>query len=258
MVKILLDAGHDGKYNQSPVNKEYYESEFNWDMVQRVKRILLDTYEGVQVGTTRSTIKTKLDVYERGTKGKGYDFLLSFHSNATTNETVDRAVVIHQLTASAKEKVFALDLANAIKKQVPLKDNSQIYSKESTLTKGREYYGILRGARDVKCSAFIVEHGFHTNKNCTNQLMKSDVRNKLAIAECEVIANYFNLKKKKQETKVKVLKELPIRQTPSNDGKQVATCPIGVYTIVERSGKWGKLKSGLGWVSCKTGNVQEL
>lgn len=29
-MKICLDAGHYGKYNQSPVNKAYWESEFTW------------------------------------------------------------------------------------------------------------------------------------------------------------------------------------------------------------------------------------
>ena len=34
---VVLDAGHYGKYNQSPVLKSFYESEFNWKMVYYMK-----------------------------------------------------------------------------------------------------------------------------------------------------------------------------------------------------------------------------
>ena len=46
-----------------------------------------------------------------------------------------------------------------------------------------------------------------------------------------------------------------IRKGPGTDYGRVQFCPVGVYTIVEvESGKgstagWGRLKSGIGWVS---------
>ena len=35
---ITIDSGHYGKYNQSPINKSYYESEFNWKMTNYMKK----------------------------------------------------------------------------------------------------------------------------------------------------------------------------------------------------------------------------
>ena len=51
------------------------------------------------------------------------------------------------------------------------------------------------------------------------------------------------------------ISELNIRKGPETDYERVQFIPIGVYTIMEvQSGKgssagWGRLKSGIGWVS---------
>lgn len=51
------------------------------------------------------------------------------------------------------------------------------------------------------------------------------------------------------------IKDLNIRSGPGTDNRRVQFCPPGIYTIVEvRSGKgsssgWGRLKSGIGWLS---------
>ena len=50
------------------------------------------------------------------------------------------------------------------------------------------------------------------------------------------------------------ISDLNIRKGPGTDYARVKFCPVGVYTIVEvKSGKgasaWGRLKSGIGWIS---------
>ena len=50
------------------------------------------------------------------------------------------------------------------------------------------------------------------------------------------------------------ISDLNIRKGPGTDYDRVQYCPPKVYTIVEvKSGKgasaWGKLKSGIGWIS---------
>ncbi len=51
------------------------------------------------------------------------------------------------------------------------------------------------------------------------------------------------------------ISDLNIRKGPGTDYDRVQFIPIGVYTILEvRSGKgssvgWGRLKSGIGWIS---------
>ena len=55
--------------------------------------------------------------------------------------------------------------------------------------------------------------------------------------------------------KVRVsIKDLNIRKGPGTNYASNGFCPVGVYTIIEESDgagatKWGKLKSGAGWIS---------
>ena len=37
-MKICLDAGHYGYYNQSPANKSYYESKMVWKLHLKLKK----------------------------------------------------------------------------------------------------------------------------------------------------------------------------------------------------------------------------
>ena len=57
-MKICLDAGHYGKYNQSPVNKAYWESEMTWKLHLLLKSCL-ESY-GFEVTTTRQEQKRHL------------------------------------------------------------------------------------------------------------------------------------------------------------------------------------------------------
>ena len=64
-IRICLDAGHVGsRYNQSPVVKTYYESAAMWSLHLKLKTALEAL--GFEVVTTRASIDTKMDVYDRG------------------------------------------------------------------------------------------------------------------------------------------------------------------------------------------------
>ena len=82
-IKIMLDAGHYGLYNRSPVVPEYYESVQMWKLKDYLKEELLK-YQDFVVGETREKQEADLEVTRRGRKAEGYDLLLSLHSNAVT------------------------------------------------------------------------------------------------------------------------------------------------------------------------------
>jgi N-acetylmuramoyl-L-alanine amidase len=52
-LKIMIDAGHYGKYNQSPANSKYYESEQMWTLANLLKEEL-SKKSNVVVGVTRT------------------------------------------------------------------------------------------------------------------------------------------------------------------------------------------------------------
>lgn len=191
-IKIMIDAGHYGYQNQSPCDSRYWESKMSWQLhlylADALKRC------GFEVGTTRQTQETDLDVYYRGTKAKGYDLLLSLHSNTATGdnrimEDVDRPVIIRYLNTSASDDAFAQELGDTIKLCIDAKQNTQLYRREGS--RG-EYYGILRGAKAVGCPvAFILEHGFHTCTKTTEYLLDNDNLYYMAEQECKVICNHY-------------------------------------------------------------------
>ena len=215
MIKICLDAGHYGKYNQSPCNKKYYESEAMWRLVEYLKEELL-AYNGVHIITTRSSIDQNPALYNRGQRAKGYDLFISEHSNAVgsgVDNNVDYAVVYRSYKNKNNSDGLGLRLAKAVADTMGTKQNPRTSTCKSE--KGNwEYYGVLRGADDAGCPLFyIVENSFHTNPKSTEWLLKDDNLRKLAQAQAKAIAEYYNLK---------VIPTLPAKAiTPESDPEDI-------------------------------------
>ena len=252
-MKICLDAGHYGNYNQGVV-KSYYEAKVVWDITNLQKKYL-EEYEGVSVVLTRETQTKDLALYDRGAKAKGFDLFISNHSNACDTESVDYPVVIRAVDNKNNAEALAKPLAEVIAKTMGTRDKGRTWTRANS--SGGEYYGVLRGARAVGCKHyFIIEHSFHTNKKACNWLLNKSNLEKLVKAEVEVIAKHYNLKKKHTTTNeqktytVKVNTDtLNIRSGAGTNYPIKGTVKRGdVYTIVETKGNWGKLKSGAGWI----------
>ena len=190
-IKICLDAGHYGKYNQSPAVKSYYESEMTWKLTNLLKAELL-AY-GFEVVLTRSVQTKDLAVYERGKLSKGCNLFLSIHSNAVgsaVNENTDYPAVAVQL--DGKGDKLGLQLADIIRKTMGTKQPGKIFTRRGN---SGEYYGVLRGAADVGTMGMILEHSFHTCTAAASWLSLDANLKKMAVAEAKVIADYYGVKK---------------------------------------------------------------
>ncbi len=199
-IKIMLDAGHYGSYNKSPVYPQYYESKQMWKLHLLLKKHL-ENY-GFDVLQTRSNQAKDLAVTARGKLAKGCDLFLSLHSDASRSATVNRATVFYAYDDWNNASVLAKQLAAAIGGCMGVEGKTKTRKSE----KGDwEYYGVLRGARASGCPLYyIIEHSFHTNKASAAWLMSDSNLDKLAKAEAEVIAAYYGMKKeepKKEEPK---------------------------------------------------------
>ena len=188
-IKIMLDAGHFDKYNRSPVQEDYYESEAMWEFSVLLGSALREY--GFEVSFTRTKQKNDLPLYRRGASAEGYDVFLSLHTNACDAPEVDRIEVYRCVGAPHAER-FAQTVADAVASCMGV-SLAQVKAREGS-TQGVDYYGVLRGAHDASVPyALIVEHSFHTNPRAVAWL--SDKRNlqALAKAEARAVADYFGV-----------------------------------------------------------------
>ena len=163
MPKIIIDAGHYGGYNQSPVYTQYKEGDQMWKLSQYLTTALKEY--GFTVGSTKASVNDypksngKDDVYKRGQMAKGYDLMLSLHSNACGTESVNRAVIIHPM--SGESKGLAAKLGECVKStmgvssyQLAQRDyNTGTFYYDGKARSGKDYYGVIRGAdRNISCT----------------------------------------------------------------------------------------------------------
>lgn len=201
--RVCLDAGHYGKYNKCPNNKKYYESEVMWKL-HLLEKKYLEMY-GIEVATTRTNLNTDLGVVERGKLSKGFDLLISDHSNAVgsfMNENVDH-VAIYVLTDDVKtevddiSKLFAKKIAPVIANIMDTKQDYKINTRKCSYDRNNDgvlndnYYGLLHGGRLVNTPSVIIEHSFHTNTRTVNWLLDDNNLEKLAKAKAECIAEFL-------------------------------------------------------------------
>ena len=201
--KICLDAGHVGsKYNQSPVVKTYYESAMVWTLHLKLKAQL--EARGFQVVTTRASIDTDLGVYERGTASKGCDVFISLHSNACGTESVDYPVVYRAYNNKNNVDTLALKLAKKVGELMGTTQAGRTATRKNS--SGGEYYGVLRGARAVGTPYYmLIEHSFHTNTKATKWLSKDANLDKLAVAEADILAEFFGMESSTETAKTAIM-----------------------------------------------------
>ena len=278
MIKICIDAGHYGKYNHSPVVPAYYESDMTWKLSNLQKKFL-EEYSNVEVILTRTNKDKDLDLYSRGAASKGCDLFISNHSTACGTESVDRVEVYHLVNDTTtgideKSKAIGGALALAITDAMGVSQPCRVLSRQYGGDRNKDglmndnYYGVLHGARMVGTPGLLIEHSYHTNTKMAKWMLDDNNLAKLAKAEVETLAKYFGLVKKESVNdapsisfnnddsayprvpfEVKVLvDDLNYRAYPSMQGAIRGQTKKGVFTIIQLSGDWGRLRSGAGWI----------
>jgi N-acetylmuramoyl-L-alanine amidase len=188
-VKICLDAGHYGKYNQSPCDGRYYESNMVWKLHLKLKSCL-EAF-GIDVITTRTEQENDMGLYNRGQASKGCDLFISLHSNAVgsiVNNVVDYPVAYCAIDGSADQ--IGLALAQCVENVM---GTTQLARIEHRTGQHGDYYGVLRGATAVGTPSLILEHSFHTNVAMTEWLLNDANLDRLAQAEADTIALYYGI-----------------------------------------------------------------
>lgn len=205
------------------------------------------------------------------------DILVSFHYNAVGScasfqSRVKGLLVLRTKNCSSK----SITLGEKIHKR--LMDDCK-YSYTFGVRRDVDVSGFtLAILRQTNMPAVLVEYGFMDYFDEAKLMLDKNWQKKCAEATCKGICDFFGVKYKAPETKketsngnikvnfvVRILpnedNSLNVRKGPGLSYAITGTVKPGdAFTIVETTstGKWGKLKSGLGWINISSQYVQKL
>ena len=190
-MKILIDPGHGQYGNPYPPQKGYYEGTQMWKLSTYLKPEL-EKY-GFEVKTTRPKVTDDPALSARGKMAAGHDLIISLHSNAPAkaSDTKPTGSVIFRTIETPGIKPLCDKLGQKIS-EIMGHHYRGTTVKESGSRPGKNYNGVLRNAMAAGCKAgMLIEHGFHTNLKDSAFLIKDENLKKLAVAEAEIIAEWF-------------------------------------------------------------------
>lgn len=203
VIKVMIDPGHFGKYNRSPVYAPYWESEMTWKLSNYLQAELQEL--GVHADLTKSSLDEDPTLNNRGFASKGYDFFISMHSNAGASSLDHPLAIVYQdlpwTTIDDTSKEIGQMLANTVHNVMGTTQNGVIYQKKGTEDWDRngvyddEWYSVLFASRFVSTPGILLEHSFHTNYRSTLWLYDDNNLKRLAKEEASVIFEYFSAKK---------------------------------------------------------------
>lgn len=249
-MKIGLDAGHGLRTAGKQTPDGIKEWELNDKVRDRVVAILKDyDVEIINVDNDEGNVDEGLTSRRVMYVNHKVDAFVSIHHNAYTgtwNSATGVEVYVDRNNTSKD-----MELANLIYKNLPT----------YTGLKGR---GIKKANFTVinqnNVPAVLVEGGFMDSKIDHKVITSEKGQEAYSRAVAEGLIEFLGLKKKVVASNdksvspytVKIKSDdgfLNVRQEPNSNSKIITTVKNGeVYTIVAENGKWGKLKSGVGYI----------
>lgn len=246
-MKILLISGH-GASDPGAVatvnGKTYTEAEETRKVTASLAKALKPVADVTVYPTARNAYADhRAGKLKAMAKFEDYDYMLEVHLNALKKSTKDGKTKGVEIYVTKSEKGTGVE--EAICRNVAAVGLTNRGVK-------RTDFAVIKAAKGAGLSAALLELCFIDDPD--DMKVYEANREKIVQAIAQGIVEGFGLKaapaKPKTETayKVKVTTALlNVRNAPGGD--IVMTVKKGeVYTIVETSGSWGKLKSGAGWI----------
>ena len=251
-IKIALDCGHGLK----TAGKQTPDGIKEWTLNDKVRDKVVSYLSAYDVeilnvdgneGNTDESLSARLNAYLNA----GAKVFVSIHHNAYTGKwnTATGVEVFTDKKPTEADKKLAECIYPKLVKYTGLKGRG---------IKKENWYVINQN----RIPAVLVEGGFMDGKKDYQIITSEAGQDAYARAVAEGLVEFLNIPKKQTTTptfnsyKVKVTATaLNIRKgAGTNYGKAGVITDKGVYTIVaEANGKgatkWGKLKSGVGWIS---------
>ena len=268
MLKIALDPGHamttPGKRCLKSLDpKETRE----WYLNDRISRKLEDLLKGYNCEILRVDDpegKKNIALSERCKRANDWkaDIFLSIHHNAGIEGGSGGGTIVFYYSTKAERKAQAQGLYNAIVKHTELIGNR---SEKVTNSK----FAVLSG---TNMPAFLLENGFMDSSTDVPIILTDEHAAKTAKGILDFLIQAFHLAGKQGET-------APQKEEGKGKHEEAKTTPYlvkitasalnvragaglqynintvvkkgEIFTIIEKRGDWGKLKSGAGWINLK-------
>lgn len=155
MKTAIIDIGHGGS-RTGAFNNYVNEKDINLVVGLEVCRILAETKEINVVATRYHDVAVTLEKRCEMANNRDADIFVSIHHNATgiANSNAKGYEVIHSLHGDMS-KYLALCISEEFEKNG--RPIHKVYSRESEITKGKDYYYVIR---HTKMPAVITEYGY--------------------------------------------------------------------------------------------------
>lgn len=264
-MKIAIDAGHglytSGKRCMKKLDKNETREWYLNDRIADKLEALLESYDCEVLRVDDTTGLTDVSMANRVKKANnwGADIYISIHHNAGLNGRQGGGTVVYYYSPKAERKTQAQKLYNDVVRLTGLVGNRS----SKVIKKG--FYVI----KNTSMPAFLIENGFMDSPTDVPIILSENHANKTAHGLLSFLVSQCRLREIKTapstetvSTSFKVRVTVDALNIRASAGTQHDVEGVikdhGIYTIVETSGNWGKLKSGAGWINISSKYVSRV
>ena len=248
MARVYIDAGHGG--SDPGAVKYIVERDVNLVMALACRDYLNANGVSTKMSRTSNSTDTSINSMAREANSWGADLVISIHNNAGGGDGFE----VYHTVGGGRGKTLAQNIEAEVKK---IGQNSRGLKTRKDVD-GTDYYGMIRltNAPAVICEGVFVDNATDVQIADTEAEQKAfgyayarGILKTLGIADKGYEIGASGSAATTEGFKVKVtIDDLYIRKGPGTGYGKKGFIKPGVYTIVETQSKWGKLKSGAGWI----------
>jgi N-acetylmuramoyl-L-alanine amidase len=184
MFKLYVDPGHGGSDSGASANG-MHEKDIVLDIALRIRDILRNEYESVDVRMSRTTDRTiTLAERTRDANSWGADYFVSIHVNAHNGTAKGYEDYIHNSLSDSSQTARYRDIMH-----------EEITKVNNLVNRGKKKAN-FHVLRETRMSAVLTENGFIDNADDAAKLKNPDWLETVARGHVNGLARAFNLKRR--------------------------------------------------------------
>ncbi|UFU00249.1 N-acetylmuramoyl-L-alanine amidase [Radiobacillus kanasensis] len=237
-MKLYLDPGHGGS-DPGALGNGLEEKDIVLDIALKIRSILLNDYENVEVKMSRTSDSTvSLSQRTNEANSWGADYFLSIHCNAFNGSAQGYEDYIHSSLSNSSTTAYYQDIIHSEVIEVnQLRDRGQKQANFHVL-------------RETTMPALLTENGFIDNSHDAALMKDPAWRQRVAQGHVNGLAEAFTLKRKPEENSGAVYKVIAgsfkVKENADERSTYLETKGIEsfVNTVIVSSETWYRVQAG--------------